>query len=73
MWVRDIFKGRKKQGVYNNLVQEMQLGERESRTLDTCECLQIDSNICFFFQVSRRVKFVRLSVLYIVTNPFSHL
>ena len=30
MWVRDIFKGREKQGVYNNLVQEMHLGDRES-------------------------------------------
>ena len=30
MWVREIFKGRKNQGVYNNLVQEMRLGDRES-------------------------------------------
>ena len=30
MWVRDIFKVRKKEGVYNNLVQEMHLGDRES-------------------------------------------
>ena len=30
MWVREIFQGRKNQGVYNNLVQEMRLGDRES-------------------------------------------
>ena len=30
MLVRDIFKGRMKQDVYNNLVQEMHLGDRES-------------------------------------------
>ena len=30
MWVRDIFNGRKKQGVYNNLVQEIHLRDRES-------------------------------------------
>ena len=29
MWVRDLFKERKTQGAYNNLVREMRLGDRE--------------------------------------------
>ena len=29
VWVRDIFKNREQQGCYNNLIQEMRLGDRE--------------------------------------------
>ena len=32
VWVRDIFKNREQQGCYNNLIQEIRLGDSESQS-----------------------------------------